>query len=168
MTAQILTQARLRELLHYNPETGEFTWLVASMRREKGSKAGCLLTRGYVDIGIGNKIYRAHRLAWLYVYGEWPTQWVDHVNGIKNDNRIINLRAANKKQNAENTTKQKRNTSGHKGVTWDSFTSNWKAQICHNGKHHNLGRFADVDDAKKAYLTAANQLFTHTDRIFKE
>lgn len=168
MIAQILTQARLQELLHYNPETGEFTWLVASARRKKGSKAGCLLIKGYVDIGLDMKIYRAHRLAWMYVHGRWPAQWLDHINGVKNDNRIDNLREASKKQNAENTTKQKRNTSGYKGVTWDRFTGNWKAQICHNGKHHNLGRFTYVEDAKNAYLAAANSLFTHTTRIFQE
>jgi len=117
-----LTQERLKHLLHYNPDTVVFTWLSKPSRRiNSGSIAGRIKPKkGYVEIGISGRIYLAHRLAWLYIYGTWPKEQVDHINGIRNDNRIKNLRLATTSQNQWNKKMQKNNTSGIKGVSWDN------------------------------------------------
>lgn len=147
-----LTQERLKHLLHYNPDTGVFTWLSKPSRRiNSGSIAGRIKPKkGYVEIGISGRIYLAHRLAWLYIYGTWPKEQVDHINGIRNDNRIKNLRLATTSQNQWNKKMQKNNTSGIKGVSWDNQRGKWIAQCWLFGKHHKIGRFSSIDDADRA------------------
>lgn len=168
MTAQILTQARLRELFSYDPNTGIFISRTKRGRFCAGTMMGTLNQGGRIQIHIDHKKHFAHRLAWLYVKGEWPSHEIDHINGIPTDNRIANLRQATTKQNAENREKQSNNTSGHKGVTWSNKSQKWQAQICHHGKRKHLGVFIDPKAAHAAYLAAADQLFTHTTRIFQE
>jgi hypothetical protein len=168
MTAQILTQARLRELLHYDPGTGVFTSQTKRGRFRAGTVMGTLNRSGRIHLHIDNKKYFAHRLAWLYTTGNWPLHEIDHINGVPTDNRISNLREATAKQNGENRGKQRNNTSGYKGVTWSKKSQKWQAQICHNGTRKQLGVFVDPKAAHKAYLVAVNQLFTHTDRISQE
>jgi len=96
----MITQDKLKEILDYNQHTGLFTWkkIKKYSNRSVGDIAGSL-SLGYVVIGIDKKIYKAHRLAWLYVYGEFPKEQLDHINGNKEDNRICNLREANQSQN---------------------------------------------------------------------
>jgi len=160
MTAQILTQARLQELLHYAPETGLFTWSAPSGPRvKKGARAGSATREGYLTIRIDKKLHKAHRLAWLYVYGLHPKNQIDHINQSKSDNRICNLRSVSNKQNLENRGAQKNNTSGYKGVSFSRGL--WQAQICSNGKRTNLGRFYTAYDAHLKYEDAAKKLFTH-------
>ena len=145
-----LTQKYLRETLHYDPETGVFTWRVPPARNVKnGSVAGCLTSHGYIQIGVKNRLYAAHRLAWLYVYGKWPTNLIDHINGVRSDNRITNLREATSAENQYNILKEKNNTSGVKGVTWSKQHKKWRAQCRVNGKNHRLGLFADICEAEQ-------------------
>jgi hypothetical protein len=149
---------RLRSLLSYDPDTGEFWWRVNYGRVRAGDKTGCKGKHGYIVIGVDYKIHRAHRLAWAIHYGEWPTGFIDHINCDKSDNRIANLRAACHSGNATNRFVRRDNTSGHKGVFWHKITQKWAAQIRHRGQTTYLGLFADKNDAVKAYADAAAKL----------
>jgi hypothetical protein len=117
--------AYVRELLNYDPETGQFVWRSGS---KVGLSAGSIGGR-YVQIMIAKKNYLAHRLAWLYMHGHPPPVEVDHVNGNPRDNRIQNLRLASKSQNAQNQGRSAKNSSGHKGVSWCNQKRRWRASI---------------------------------------
>lgn len=150
----MLTQAELKRQLHYNPDTGIFTRLVSTARCVKvGDIAGFNSGGGYLQICVNYTTYPAHRLAWLYHYGNMPVSLIDHVNGIKHDNRIENLREANKQQNKFNSGKNSNNTSGFKGVHLDSESKveKWIAQSSLDGKTYYLGRHKSKEDAYKAY-----------------
>lgn len=138
----VITQQRLREVLDYDPETGEFRWLVATGRRVNVGDLAGTDSYGRRFIRIDKRRYRAHRLAWLYVHGRWPANEIDHINGVADDNRIANLREATRSQNCENRRKPKRNsTSGFLGVWTHKATGKLRAQIVHNGKNYHLGLF---------------------------
>jgi hypothetical protein len=156
MSKSDLTADELRQHLHYDPETGIFTWRVRARANVPcGTTAGTLDERGYVRIGYKTFYFRAHRLAWLYVHGEWPAREIDHINGDKADNRIANLRPATHKQNSANRLINKNSTSGVKGVGWHKNNAKWRAQIKLNGKKKNLGYFDAIEDAAAAYQNAA-------------
>jgi hypothetical protein len=151
-----ITAERLRELLHYDPETGMFTWRVNRRGTAKaGTHAGRLNPNGYRDIMINGKRYKEHRIAWLYARGVMPTNLIDHINGIKDDNRIENLREATKSQNSANRGKPNSSTSGCKGVSWSKAAKKWKAQIGTHCKKIYLGVFTNIEDASAAYQAAA-------------
>lgn len=155
-----LTVSRLREVLEYNPETGLWTWLsTLSIRRVSGSQAGELKKNGYIFIGIDCERYRAHRLAWFYVYGKWPQYQIDHINGNRSDNRLVNLRLATNKENSTNRDKNRNNTSGFKGVFWNKRSKKWTAKINNGSKQIHLGNFYDPLDAHNAYIKASKTLF---------
>lgn len=160
MAVNIISAQRLRELLNYDPVTGIFTRTTSTNRNNKsGDVVGCDMPIGYTYIGLGGRSYYAHRLAWLHVYGEWPKQDIDHINGIKNDNRICNLRDICHQANAHNLQRLNRNnTSGHTGVTWDRRRGKWVAQIKLNRKRFGLGSYSDVVDAAAAYAAAKKRL----------
>jgi len=161
MANKMITQERLKELLHYDATTGVFTRLIqTSSNAKKGSIAGSLSKQGYVIIWINNEKRLAHRLAWLYVYGEYTVDGfeIDHINRIKSDNRISNLRLATRNQNRMNVDKAKNNSSGYKGVCFEQQTQKWKSQIKHNGKSITLGRFSTKEDANKKYLSYVKDL----------
>lgn len=161
----MLTAARLRRLLYYDPATGVFTWRNPTSARVKaGRVAGSLHKSGYLQIGIDKKLYFAQRLAWLYVKGRWPTHEVDHRNRLRADNRFSNLRHASRKQNSENITRRSDNTSGYTGVYWLERISKWYAQIRHHGVQIHLGYFSRVKDAVRARHQAELHLFTHSER----
>ena len=141
----------LRSVLHYEPETGIFTWKVSTSRRVKtGDVAGSQDGRGYLCIKVCSRLHRAHRLAWLYTYGVWPKDQIDHINRIGTDNRISNLREATHTQNARNMSKASNNTSGHPGVHWRSDRAKWWALIESDGQKHYLGCYNTIEEAVAA------------------
>ena len=142
----MLTQNQLQQALVYDATTGVFTRATRSSNRiAVGDIAGSRDAKGYICICVGGKTYKAHRLAWLYVHGRWPQFEIDHINGIKCDNRIENLRDVDKSTNQQN----RRAT---KGYSRDG--SRWKAQIRAGNKWHHLGCFATEGEAHTAYLQA--------------
>jgi hypothetical protein len=158
MTEPKLTAERLRELLSYDPETGIFTWIARpALCNRIGAMAGSFDTRGYLRIQIDGRGHKYHRLAWLYVNGEWPKKGLDHINGVKDDNRICNLREATDSQNAANCAARPCNTSGFKGVYLESRskTQKWRARVQVSGKLRNFGSFTDQTTAMIAYNFAA-------------
>lgn len=153
-----LTQARLREVLNYDRNTGVFRWLVnMSASARIGQLAGCK-SRGYIVIRVDGTLYPAHRLAWLYETGAFPTDWLDHRNLNKADNRFDNLRPATHSQNAANVSRRANCASGMKGVTWHKRAGKWLAQIRKSGKNNYLGLYATKEEAHSAYAAAAFHL----------
>lgn len=151
----MLTQKTLMELLSYDPATGCFVW--NSARRNSvaaGDVAGSATWNGYVGIKINGKRYLAHRLAWLYVHGVWTENQLDHINRIRNDNRLENIREVTNQQNHFNVTTQSNNTSGHTGVSWSAQHKKWQAYIMVNQKQNHLGHFASLEEAAEAYQKA--------------
>ena len=130
------------------PETGIFTRKVSTSNSVKvGDVAGSLDGDGYLQITVLSRVYKAHRLAWLYMYSNWPNDQIDHINRIRTDNRIANLREVSHKQNGQNRSKSSNNTSGHTGVRWHRWASKWLANIKHNHKLIHLGCFATIEEA---------------------
>jgi hypothetical protein len=147
-----LTAARLRELFDYDPETGAFTRQKPA--RYAGRQTGYVSADGYRVVSVDGFQYLAHRLVWLYMHGSWPMQMLDHINGIRSDNRISNLRDVSNVENSENRTRPHRNkkSSGPLGVC--CVAGRWKAQIMSLGKVKHLGYFDTPDEASQAYLEA--------------
>lgn len=163
MSKSILTQARLRDVLSYDAETGVFMWRKPNKLSLAVVEAGTITEpRGatrYRRLNIDGKLYYAHRLAWFYVHGEWPAHVVDHVNRNGLDNRIGNLRIARQVENAANQKRRSDNASGYRGVSWCSSTQKWRAQLQHNKRSVNIGRFETKEAAQAAYLAAAKNAF---------
>ena len=152
-----LTAERLRELLAYDLETGVFTWRVRKAQHIKAGSVAGYTTRGYVAIMIDGYSFRAHRLAWLYVNGVFPTAEIDHVNGMKADNRIVNLRSVGRSENLQNQARARSdNRSGYLGVK--SHQGNFQARITIDGKSRHIGTFATPEEAHAAYVNAKRQL----------
>ena len=155
-----MDQKRLKELLHYCPDTGVFSWLVSHPRAKTGNFAGTKDHYGYLVIRVDQILYKAHRLAWLYVYGVWPAKNLDHINRIKDDNRICNLRDVSQSVNMHNASTSKTNTSGVKGVVWKSDRQKWKAQIRIAYKTIHLGYFDEKTAAIEARKNADVRLLS--------
>jgi hypothetical protein len=141
---------RLKQLLHYDASTGLFTWTRYAIKKQAGYNH-----RGYTYIQVDGKPYSAHRLAWLYVYGVWPTGMLDHINQDRGDNRIINLREASNQLNQYNVSKYTNNT-GVKGVC--KYGNRYKSRVTVHGKTHHLGVFDTAEEAEQAYLTAKTKV----------
>ena len=160
-----LTATQLREILDYDSATGLFTWKyrVGAPKqwnvRYAGTVAGCTNPQGYVRISIRKTFYRAHRLAWLFVYGAMPGSIIDHINGDTTDNRIANLRTVTYSQNLMNAPKWRNNTSGAKGVIWNKQRNRWQARIKVKGHQVHLGLFDTVGAAAQARRTAEENYF---------
>lgn len=157
MAIKILTQARLKERLHYDPDTGVFTQKIKVKNRNVGNIVGTSGTRGYLQCNIDGKPYKLHRLAWLYVYGVWPTHQIDHINHNTADNRINNLRDVTCAHNHQNRARRTKSASGHLGVTWHKRDARWQAHIEIDGKAHHLGYYAVLSDAIAARVAAEQQ-----------
>ena len=161
LTIRELTAERLRELLSYDADTGIFRRKTSRGGQKAGTGVSYLnKVNGYVYAGLDGKRRLAHRLAWLYVYGEWPLHDIDHVNGLRSDNRLCNLREATRSENLQNIrlTSRKNSSCGLLGATWDKNKGKWTAQISNQGKRKFLGRFETPEDAHRAYLKAKVRL----------
>lgn len=151
----LLTQRRLKELLSYNPDTGVFIRLVATSNVKAGSVAGSTDSYGYRQIRIDGRLTLAHRLAWLYVHDAWPVGEIDHKNGIRDDNRISNLRDVSHVVNMQNSRKPRsNNTSGFPCVTLDKRRGRWQSVIRVEGRLHSLGYYETPEFAYGAHLAA--------------
>jgi len=160
----MITQEELKELLDYNPDTGIFTWKVKHNKRMFVGDVAGTLCKKYIKILIDYNQYKAHQLAWLYNYGEFPDSSIDHVNGNNSDNRICNLRLADKFENAANRGIMKNNSSGFKGVT--KSRNKWRAQINYKNKKYNLGFYETPELASFAYEQKAKEL--HGEFYYKD
>ena len=152
-----LNSTQVHDTLRYDQKTGNFFWLVNKGKGKSGNIAGTTNADGYVIIRIGGKRYMAHRVAWFLVKGKMPDGDIDHINGVRNDNRIENLRDVSRAVNLQNQ-KKSRIKNKYIGVTWDKATKKWKSQITVNYKHINIGRFNTEEEAYAAYLTAKRNL----------
>lgn len=166
MSAPLLTAETLRSLLRYDPETGEFRWIARDGKKAWNTKyagklAGFNWTVGaicYRSIRIFDWPFLGHRLAWLYMTGEWPAGGIDHRDGDGLNNRWANLREASKVENAGNVRAKSRNTSGFKGVSQKS-NGRYRASIQSHGKWRHLGTFVTAEEAHSAYAAAAAEAF---------
>ena len=151
----IMTADEVRRLLDYDPETGDFRWRVEMGQRAKMSAiAGTIKEDGYRIIIIRRRKYSAHRLAWLHSYGCWPVQFLDHKNGLRDDNRLCNLREATRSQNNSNRPA----ISGLKGASWHAPSNRWVARIKKDGVQRHIGCFPTEEAAHAAYCRAAQKL----------
>lgn len=149
-----ITADELRTALVYDANLGTFIWLIRPSKAIKiGYIAGALDDKGYITIGINKRIYKAHRLAWLYVTGEWPNGLIDHIDGNKSNNSFANLRVVNESGNSQNVRRpNKRNKSGFMGVIF--YQNKWRASMTVNGKTKWLGDYATPEEAHQVYLEA--------------
>jgi hypothetical protein len=148
------------ELLNYDPETGVFVWVKRSNPNVPAGSVAGTMNNGYVKISIDNKKYFAHRLAWMYVYGSYPKAELDHINRVRNDNRISNLREATPAENKQNLSVAKHNTSGVKGVNFHTYYGKWRAYVYINGKQVSCGYFSSVEEAIAARKEAKKKIHT--------
>ncbi len=156
---QIEYQQMLHELLDYNCDTGVFTWKKPRRGVKTGVPLGCDNGSGYLRITVAGKSEYAHRLAWVYVHGFWPTEHIDHINGNRSDNRIANLRAATSAENMQNMRQAtKRSNSNVLGVSWHKRASKWQVHICVGKKRKYLGLFEDKSLAEQTYLAAKREM----------
>jgi hypothetical protein len=161
---------QLKDLLNYDPETGHLFWRerpVSSQadktfnKRFAGVRAYEERHKGYGRIKLLGKKYKAHRVAWAIHHGEWPELQIDHINGVRTDNRLENLRQATNRQNAMNRERPANNMSGVMGVTWDKIARKWISAICVNGKNTYLGCFDLFADAVSVRKDAETEYGFH-------
>lgn len=159
-----LSPEEIRERLEYFPDTGEFVWRhrLGNTHEAKcwnpkfaGKSAGTIDRRGYRRIKIHGTYYAGHRLAWVWMTGEWPPEDVDHANCDKSDNRFSNLRLATRSQNCANVSKKSHNKSGLKGACYSKTQCAYHAQIKKDGKIYHLGWHETAEAAHAAYKAAA-------------
>lgn len=159
------TQARLQEILNYDPETGVFTWRSRSERnatwnaRYAGQIAGTISAGGYRQIRIDGPLYYAHKLAWLFVYGEWVEGILDHRDRDRDNHAIENLRPATPSQNRANSAVRRNNTSGFTGVVRRPDRPVWVARMRLDGKERHIGSFSDKQEAIRARRAAEEEAF---------
>jgi hypothetical protein len=155
-----ISTVKFEDYLYYDPNTGSITWKRTKGSRAKtGTNAGNLSKNGYLVLGFDGKDFYAHRVAWLLHYGQWPTNLVDHVNGVKTDNRILNLREVTKSENAQNQkTSCKTSETNYLGVHYDTRRGRYVAKIMLNYKTKHIGVFKSAEEAYAAYLLIKRQI----------
>ena len=157
-----ITKDQLLPILSYNKDSGNFTWLANRGRNAKaGAKAGSIDAKGYVCIKINGKSYKAHRLAFLFMTGEWPRNHVDHQDHNRSNNKWGNIIQATRVDNGRNTSLQVDNTSGFTGVVWKKGSNKWQAKITVMGKRIYLGCFLEFNDAVSARKEANKKYGFH-------
>jgi len=168
MTKDLPCPKALRNIMRYDPDTGKLFWRERSDRPRQwnsrwAGKEAFTANRGdgYRCGRINGKTFFAHRVIWAIVHGHWPEQDIDHINGIRNDNRLSNLRSVSRSENMKNKMRPPSNTSGFIGVTWNKKTGKWQAQIQVDGRSKTLGNFSDKSDAVKARRKAEKDLGFH-------
>ncbi len=155
----MITQKQLKDVLHYNPETGEFAWIKTSSNRVKtGDIAGYTAPDKYKQIRLNNILYKAHRLAFLYMEGMFPINIVDHINHDPSDNRWVNLRHADRFINQRNMKLSKRNKSGISGVSFCKVKKKWRVRFYRDKKEVFLGYFLDKNKAIEVRNKARSDL----------
>lgn len=154
----MLTQARLKELLEYSPETGKFVWKISRGCRLKGAETGCLNNSGYLHIGVDGTNYLSSRLAFLWMTGSFPDQYVDHIDGVRINNRWSNLRNASRSQNTQNSAIRSDSKSKLKGVNYRG-SGRWRARIQLKSGRIHLGDFNCPAAAHFAYVVATDTYF---------
>lgn len=147
----------VREMLHYDPITGVFTWKKDVGNVKAGAVAGSKVKKGYLLIRLRRKQYLAHRLAWFWMTGEWPKTLIDHKNTNKTDNRWLNLRQASNSENLLNRGRNANNTSGFKGVSLNKSNGRFEAYLTIQGKRKHLGYYDIPEEAHKSYIAAIHQ-----------
>lgn len=161
-----MNQKELLKILRYNKRTGQFTWIRYIKGKDRtGDIAGWVDRRGYRRIQIGCFSYSASRLAWLYCYGKWPRDQIDHRDCNKGNDKISNLREATNKQNGRNRFRRSDNTSGAKGVSWHKRDRKYTAYIGVDGKRKFLGYFTKKEDAAKTYAIASKEYHREFRRV---
>lgn len=150
---QLITQSLIKSSLDYDPITGAFTWRIRpSNNTRAGQSAGTINQHGYLHIRLGGFGYQAHRLAWLYIHGKLPDSQIDHINGQRADNRLVNLREATHGDNMRNIARNKRNTSGYRGVSYVKESGKWESRTKFNNKTYYFGHFDTAEEASRVYL----------------
>lgn len=153
-----LTQKRLKELLHYDPATGLFTWAITRKKCKAGTRAGSYNDAGYRRITLDYNKYFEHQLVWLYVFGYIP-KMLDHKNRDPGDNRLENLRECTRSQNAANSAKQHNSSLKYKGYWYRSDQEKYRVCVMKDGKKHYFGQYVTEEDAHAAYCKHARVLF---------
>ncbi|MEJ5030049.1 HNH endonuclease [Comamonas sp. MYb69] len=154
-----MTQEVMKQVLYYDKVSGCMYWRHAAKGRKAWAKAGCSRGDGYTVVSISGRFFYAHRLAWLYIYGNMPSGIVDHIDGNPSNNSIGNLRLVDKRGNAENMQRATRaSKTGYLGVYLRSDTRRFATQIKADGKRHSLGCYASAEEAYAAYLKAKREL----------
>lgn len=142
---KLLTQERLKQLLDYDAETGKMHWKTGA---RAGAEAGGIGALGYRVIRVLDKVFKAHRLAWLYVYGVWPGPVIDHIDRDKLNNRISNLRDTTVSENTLNGGMSPRNSSGWSNVSFENGPQLFAVNFRFRGEKHHIGRFKTIDEAR--------------------
>jgi hypothetical protein len=161
MASNIVSAERLRELFHYDPETGVFIHCRAVGRWGRvpaGSRADTTFSHNYRRVRVDREAFPAHRLAWFWMTNKWPTHQIDHIDGDPTNNRWSNLREVTDGQNKQNQKAHRKNSSGLLGVSWYGPSKLWTARIQVEGKQRYLGRFNTPEEAHAAYLKAKREL----------
>lgn len=157
MASPSLTQSQLKELLHYDSDTGIFTHILPRRGVTINAEAGFVQSDGYRYVTLLGARYVSHRLIWLYVHGRLPINQLDHINRNRSDNRLMNLREVTLAENRQNLGLSAKNKSGFRGVSFDKVNNLWRASISVNNKNVNLGRYTTILEAQKAYALAAKK-----------